>query len=83
MFVNQSQIMIDWLREIKGHLCKAKGINLPKQRFLEQGLFKVRIVVSQESETYASQGFLTQKGIDYYASMKRKGEIPPAIIVTR
>ena len=77
------RLMIDWLREIKGHLCKAKGINLPKQRLLEQGLFKVRIVVSQESETYASQGFLTEKGLDYYASMKRKGEIPPAIIVTK
>jgi prophage antirepressor-like protein len=63
---------IDWLKA-EGFIFYADGSLVPRQQYLQSGLFEVKNTVGGDDKVH-TQSFMTPKGVSYFAS-----RIPPAI----
>jgi anti-repressor protein len=63
---------IDWLKA-EGFIFYADGSLVPRQQYLQSGLFEVKNTVGADDKVH-TQSFVTPKGVSYFAS-----RIPPGI----
>lgn len=63
---------IDWLKS-QGFIFYADGSLVPRQQYLQSGLFEVKNTVGGDDKVH-TQSFVTPKGVSYFAA-----RIPPAI----